>query len=347
MVESKKDIGIRLICELEEIFKELPDKEFDDGVFERVDSLLLSILNPDNVHKHSNIQDFLLTNKNRSQLLAYIRHAITQNYSFRGYGENGKKIFVSPNHTQWYDDGVMFLEGEELFAGYIGLYINGEVRYALSNRDSRVGEIFEKDDLKFISIDEANTLSRELEKKRIKNLSSLEMPIYELEKMLKDHEKSESKYQEWIEKYPWILGLQYKTIQPHPIFDNENIPDFNGIRTHDDYRDIIEIKQPFLNLFRQDGGYTSEFNDSWNQVERYLLHVKENKDYLDRNKGLKFENPSCILIIGYDLSSSQREALRKKEKMNSAIKIYTYNDLIAYGKYTVDILKQMKLNPNV
>lgn len=60
MVESKKEIGIRLICDLEEIFKELPDKEFDDEVFERIDSLLLSILNPENVHKHSNIQDFCL-----------------------------------------------------------------------------------------------------------------------------------------------------------------------------------------------------------------------------------------------------------------------------------------------
>lgn len=347
MVESKKEIGIRLICDLEEIFKELPDKEFDDEVFERVDSLLLSILNPNNVHKHSNIQDFLLTNKNRSQLLAYIRYAITHNYSFIGCDKNGKKVFVSPNYTQWYDDGVMFLEGNELFTGYIGLYINSEVRYALSNRDARDGEIFTRDDLKFISADEANTLSRELEKKRVKNLSSLEIPIYELEKMLMDHEKSESKYQEWIKKYPWILGLQYKIIQRHPKFDNENIPDFNGIRTHDDYRDIIEIKQPFLNLFRQDGGYTSEFNDSWNQVERYLLYVKENEDYLDRNKGLKFENPTCILIIGYDLSSSQRGALRKKEKMNSAIKIYTYNDLIVYGKYTVNILKQMKLNLDI
>ena len=59
------------------------------------------------------------------------------------------------------------------------------------------------------------------------------------------------------------------------------------------------------------------------------------------------DSPTCILIIGYDLSSSQRGALRKKEKMNSAIKIYTYNDLIVYGKYTVNILKQMKLNLDI
>ena len=82
--------------------------------------------------------------------------------------------------------------------------------------------------------------------------------------------------------------MQYKLVQRHTQFDNENIPDFTAIRTHDDYRDIFEIKQPFLNLFRQTKGFTSEFHDSSNQVERYLNFVRENKDYLRRSKG--FEN---------------------------------------------------------
>lgn len=335
MDESKIEKAIYLISELEQIFKELNDQEFDDRLFERISYLLLSILDPRDLQKHSKIAEFLLLNKRKSQLLAFIRHAITLNYSFEA-SKNGNKAFVSPYYVQWYNDGVMFLEGKERFAGLIGLYTNSEVKYAISDRDVREGEEFEKNDLKFISVEEISALRTN---KNIRDLPSFETPLNELEKMIKDNEKNEFKYQEWIERYPWTLGLQYKLVQSHTQFDNENIPDFTAIRTHDDYRDIFEIKQPFLKLFRNGGGFTSEFNDSWNQVERYLNFVRENKDYLYRNKGLRFENPSCSLIIGYNLNPNQREELRRKEKMNPSIRILTYNDLIALCKNTIEILK--------
>lgn len=289
----------------------------------------------------------MLKNKHRSQLLAYIRHIITLNYSLKGSSKDGNKAFVSPLDVQWYDEGVMYLEGEVPFTGLIGLYINNEARYAISNRDAGCGEELTKDDLSFISIGEANNLLKELKNRSIKDISDLETPLNIMEKMLKDGEESEFKYQEWIKKYPWILGLQYKLVQRHTQFDNENIPDFTAIRTHDDYRDIFEIKQPFLNLFRQTKGFTSEFNDSWNQVERYLDFVRENKDYLRRSKGLKFENPKCFLIIGYNLTPSEREEIRRKEKLNPSITILTYNDLIAFGKNTVGILKSLGETKNI
>lgn len=60
MVESKMEKGISLICELEEIFKNISDEEFDSRLFERIDFLLLSILDPGDLHNHSSIAEFLV-----------------------------------------------------------------------------------------------------------------------------------------------------------------------------------------------------------------------------------------------------------------------------------------------
>jgi len=337
MVESKKKTGIHLICELEKIFKELSDEEFDDELFKSTYSLLLSTLNPDNVRNYPNIAEFFLKNKHRAQFLANVRLFITRQYSLKGLSKDKKIMYVSPSHVQWYDDGVMLIEGENPFSGIMELYHNHELNVAIFDRDAREGEELTVDDIKFVSIEEANAF---LKKKDIKDISDLDVPLNELEKMLTDKEKNESKYQEWFEKYPWVLGLEYKLIQSHVILDDKNIPDFSGVRCHDDFRDVIEIKQPFLTLFRRDGGFTKDFNDSLHQIQDYLLFTNENRGYLDTSKGLKFENPHGLLIIGYNLNSDQRKILRNQEKQISSIKILTYNDLIAYGRNTIDFLKK-------
>ncbi|WP_157196635.1 hypothetical protein [Methanococcoides burtonii] len=144
MSYSKIEKISHLIGELERAFKEFSDEDFDDiKLFEEMDSLFVSILDPSNVSTHPNIAEFLLTNKHRSQFLAHIRYVITHNYSFKG-SKNGHEAFVSPNHIQWYDDGVMFLEGKEPFLGFIGLYRNKEARYAIAARDAKDGEELSK-----------------------------------------------------------------------------------------------------------------------------------------------------------------------------------------------------------
>ena len=77
------------------------------------------------------------------------------------------------------------------------------------------------------------------------------------------------------------------------ILNDKNIPDFTGVRIHDSYRDIIEVKPPFTKMFRNDGNLNSDFNDAWNQAERYLDFARTERDYLQR-KGLRFDNPRCF-----------------------------------------------------
>ena len=101
-----------------------------------------------------------------------------------------------------------------------------------------------------------------------------------------------------IEKYPWVLGLKYSVIQRHPKFDDKNILDFIGRRVCDKYSDIFELKTPFMKVCREDGDFTSDFNDAWNQAERYLDFAREQKYYLLGEKGIEFDNPKCYLVLG-------------------------------------------------
>jgi hypothetical protein len=172
-------------------------------------------------------------------------------------------------------------------------------------------------------------------------IDHLEKPLIEIKELLNSQDNKESKYHKWLQKYHWIFGLDYKLIESHKNLDDQRIPDFTGIRVYDNFRDVFEIKPPFIPLFQKNGEFTSEFNKAWNQVEEYLNFAIEDKDYL-RRKGLKFDNPKCYLILGYDLSEKQIKKIRTKARMNPAIDFRTYNDLILWAENTIKFVKKHK-----
>jgi hypothetical protein len=331
MSEEMIERGKKIAAEVAAIVRQLSDQEVGELLGTGVmDDLLKAILDPKRVKNYPNIAEFLLANKARASLLALVRHAITQNYSFKG-GEKGKEGFVSPSHVQWFDDGVMFTEGQEPFTGLIGLYRNKELRYAVAARDARGGEELGKEDFQFVAIDELKAVLKAVPAEEI---GDLERPLRELTQLLTAGQQDESEYQELIQKYPWILGAHYNSVQDLRKLDDENIPDFTGVRVRDNYRDIIEIKSPFMPILRQDGEFGSEFNSAWNQAERYLNFARQDKDYL-RRKGLNFDLPRCYLILGYRLSDQALTKMRIKQSMNPAIEIWTYDDLTSLTERTV------------
>ena len=328
-----------LLQKASEIIQEVSDVEaakiLGDGA---IDLLLRSILKPKKDFPNISIYDYLLHNKYRATLVASLRHAITHNYSIKATVE-GHPAFVSPDFHQWFQDGVMFLQGKEQFRGLIGLYQDGEVKFAIAARDVRGGEQLGPDDFIFIPIEEAKERS-----KRIKpeNLDSLDAAVKQLEYLLENRINDESKYQSLLEENPWMLGAEYKAIHSHRVLDDKNIPDFTGVRVHDKYRDIIEIKPPFLTLFRNSNGeFASDFNTAWNQAERYINFALTESDYL-RRKGLSFENPKCYLLIGYALTDEQRKKIVVKERMNPSIRVLTYEDFLTYAKATIQFVKNLK-----
>lgn len=149
----------------------------------------------------------------------------------------------------------------------------------------------------------------------------------QLNQYLESNCTEESKYQELFHEHPWMFGGQYKSIDRHTNLDNKNIPDFTAVRSHDNFRDIIEIKQPFLSCFKRNDKFSSSFNDAWNQSERYLSFVDRQRTYLRDEKGLSFENPKCILIVGNDLTPNQLKMIREKESLTKSVIVYTYDHI--------------------
>ena len=335
---EKTEEGKQLIETLSKIFHELSDEEigefFKDGT---MDHLLNSILDPSDISKFPNAAEFFLANKNRSSLLASVRYVITLNYSFIGH-KDGKTGFVSPYNFQWFDDGVILQEGTERFTGLIVLYKDGNLSYAVAARDIGPGEKMGHEDFEFISMEDARI---QFSKISSTTIARLDEPIQEFTSLIDNNNNNEAEYQEFLEKYPWVLGAQYSMIQRHTNLDDSNIPDFTGVRVHDNYRDIFELKPPFMKLFRKNGHFTSDFNDAWNQAERYLNFAREDNDYLNR-KGMRFDNPKCYLVLGLNLSEEEIRKIRIKEKMNQAIQLITYNDLLAFIKATVKLVRMLK-----
>ena len=204
-------------------------------------------------------------------------------------------------------------------------YYNGKVaKYGIAAKDMRSGQQIGPGDLLFVDLEEYQKGLNELSQAKF----DLDLSIKKLTDLLESSINEESKYQNYFVEFPWVLGLQYNVVQSHRKLDDENIPDFTGVRVHDGYRDILEIKPPFEPLFTEEGELNAYFNKSWNQAERYLSFTRQYRDYLSHAKGLNFENPKCYLLCGYNLSESQLNKIRIKASMNPAIQFLTYDQLL-------------------
>lgn len=305
-----------------------------------IDALLKAILDPSKLKEKRKIGEIFLENKRRLELLALMRHAITHNYVTTS--DKNPDVFASPFHLQWIDDGVVYVEGKERFAGHFGLYRNGEVFVAVAARDAEEGSQLDlKRDITFVPISEARAIWQKLSAAQLEGPQS---PSEKLRALLQADINEEGAYQEVLEGAPWALGMQYRKIQCHKALDDENIPDFTGVRSHDGFRDVIEVKPPFMKIFRADGrNFIQEFNDALNQAERYLDFVDNNRDYLSRAKGLIFENASCTLICGYALDPEGQKLLRAKERaLNGRLHIRTYDQILSLMDNTMQKLRELK-----
>lgn len=329
--------GRELLKQLADICRALPDDKVDvvfrDGT---LDGLLNAIFNPTEVAEFPSIAEFFLANKHRSAIIAGIRSGISRSCAIQGT-KDGVPAYVSPTDMQWFDDAVMFLEGKGPFEGLICKYQNGRMSYAIAARDVDAGDEMGPDAFTFVDIEETK---KRLQDGQPRSAGELEAPIEELRALMDANDSNESAYQDLLEHYPWVLGLQYKHIQRHEQLDDQNIPDFSGVRVSDACRDIFEIKPPTMPVFRADGEFTARFNAAWNQAERYLGFARQEAEYLLR-KGYRYDNPKCILVCGFNLRKEQIKKIRVKEHMNPAIQVLTFNDLLKFMESTVAFIKKV------
>lgn len=171
-------------------------------------------------------------------------------------------------------------------------------------------------------------------------LESMKKSLDQLVDLLSDQCTDESAYQELLSSAPWMLGASYSDVCRHTNLDDANIPDFTALRAYDQCHDIVELKQPFLRLFRRNGTFTADFNDAWNQAERYLDFCQRQRSYLKDQKQLNFENPRCILLIGHDLSVPESETIRAKESLSRLITVMTYDQLYRHARHFFEVVQQ-------
>jgi len=329
-----------LANELSDGFSKLSDQEVVEILGSgALDNLLKTILSPKDSEKNTNLQEFFPANKWRGTLIALLRHAIQSNHGIKGGAEESSNGYVSASYVQWFDDGMIILQRKKPLDGLLGRYPNAkELSYAILARDAKAGDEIGPEYFEFVDPDKFQESLSLFPKKQLSNLRE---PIRKLESLLASQNNDESKYQELLMQYPWVIGFTYNLVQRHTRLDDKNIPDFTGVRVHDEGRDIIEIKPPFTKMFRENGDFGNEFNEAWNQAERYLDFARQDKDYLAR-KNFKFDNPKCILILGYNLTVNDLARVRTKERLNPAISLRTYNDLLVSMKATVSFIESMK-----
>ena len=136
-----------------------------------------------------------------------------------------------------------------------------------------------------------------------------------------------------------MLGGQYESVQRHLGLDDENIPDFTATRSWDHCHEILELKQPFMKCFRSTGELSSDFNDAWNQAERYIAFTRRQRDYLREEKKLRFENARCILIAGYEIEDDFLRKIREKESIALSISVLTYDQLLNVARHVLYLMR--------
>src|SRR5262245_44081860 len=153
MSDTTREQIKQLINELSEILKKIPDSEINDAL---EGGLILkpvfqSLFDPTSTNRR--YIDILLENRSRSAIIAVLYHSIIFNYAVRVEVDNFIR-YISPSHIQWFNDGVMFLEGEKPFDGLIGLFQNGKVGYMVAARDIRPDEMLGPEAFQFLEIEE-------------------------------------------------------------------------------------------------------------------------------------------------------------------------------------------------
>jgi hypothetical protein len=155
----------------------------------------------------------------------------------------------------------------------------------------------------------------------------------------------EARYQELLQGHPWMLGGIYSAVSRHEALDDRAVPDFTATRCYDSCHDIIELKQPFLELFRQNGDLSNNFNDAWNQAERYLDFAERQHQYLREERDIRIANPRCLLIAGHGLSEERRSTIRRRERRSTSVQVITYNELLLLAENVLNVVRAAGVRP--
>lgn len=159
---------------------------------------------------------------------------------------------------------------------------------------------------------------------------------------------SEPKITSYLEKNPEILQIAFGAhrLNPQVILEwqyptdkSDLKPDFL-IEGMDGYADILEFKLPNLKsnpvVGTKERSHPSfEIDSAISQIDLYeeWCHQHINRDWLEKEKGIKILNPRRILVIGHsdNFPAIDRQMLRRTRN----IQIFTYDEFIELARFQV------------
>lgn len=167
----------------------------------------------------------------------------------------------------------------------------------------------------------------------------------ELEELIARSDPSESKYQNHLQRHPWMFGSEYSEILDRRKWTRDDNLDFMLRRTVDNYLEIIEIKTPAsMPIFNYDKDHDSFYASSklslvLGQVYRYIEEVERDRDTIiakDRLDPLKIR---AKIIIGVDSDVRRQSALRTMNSHLHRVEIVTFDQLLRVAKRTLNIFE--------
>lgn len=70
-----------------------------------------------------------------------------------------------------------------------------------------------------------------------------------------------------------------------------------------------------------------------------MAFVIRQRQYLRDEKQLNFENPRCMLIVGFSLNERHLAKLREKQTFAHSISIFTYDNLLDTAQHIFDLTR--------
>jgi hypothetical protein len=326
---------------LAKLMKKVPeDRKFSHIAYGKLDALLSDLGPSFSETKSESLYEYLLAHKGTVSSAAHLHQVLVRRYTVPGKID-GVSVSVSATPHQWYDDGVMIVQGSGAFSGQLALYRDKQLLFGLAARTVAKGEEMGPSDILFVPVDEAKKAAAKLgvTAREPESTRRLQDGIDRLATLLKSRDNAEGKYQSLLEDHPWMFGASHSKLTSKVKFDDEHIPDFVARRVADECFDIVEIKPPFLPLFSADGTANAKFHEIWSQAEAYLHFARKNSAYLRDQKALEVRNPHCFLVFMESHNVAVQKQLEIKTALNPAIRVYSWSDVLRLATQTLALLK--------
>lgn len=309
------ELGKELLRELTALLGRINDRAVEQILGDGGLVAFLSAVVPQKRKPTHSIHQHLAAHKRRASLMAEVRHAINESCSFVEGGRH-----VSPTRVQWFYDGLTFLEGDEPFAGVVGFWRDGDLRYGLNVDDLPLGRTLGPRESDFVSVDHA--------KKSLKaGLGDPHSALSDLAALVAEASDDVSGFVDVLERQPWMLGAQHTALLRTKNPDAD-LPDLFVKRSADNGYDVLVLAPPTLTIVGKNGKPLTALHELWHKAERQLSFVERQSDYLAREMQLKIKEPRVWLIAGVGLSPDERAAIREEKEAHAAsVRFLTYDDL--------------------